>query len=346
MLRQLKIDPEFQSKIPPLTFEELNLLETNILEEGRILSPLIVWNDLIVDGHNRFAILKNHPEIKYTVLEKEFANRYEAIVWICKNQLGRRNLTLEQKKYLMGKQYEAEKNVSYNRGNQYTSLEKSGCSQFGNSQNRRTCSRIAKENGVSKNTVLRSETFAKEVDLADEAVPGTRAKILSGEVKPTAAELTAVSRATPEERPALVAELCKPKERKTAGRNGRKEKKASPQMKTAASDASSLESDEQIALLPESSPAPPSKPAAPAPVKIDNKQLLEIAASRYHAKRRATGSDMLCEIEVAADNLKQRWEQTFQYYPDLFTEPDNRAAVAKIAQSLMDYLKEVEERTE
>ena len=44
MLRRLKIDPEFQSKIPPLTFEELNLLETNILEEGRILSPLIVWN--------------------------------------------------------------------------------------------------------------------------------------------------------------------------------------------------------------------------------------------------------------------------------------------------------------
>ena len=61
MLRRLKIDPEFQSKIPPLTFEELNLLETNILEEGRILSPLIVWNGLIVDGHNRFAILKNHP---------------------------------------------------------------------------------------------------------------------------------------------------------------------------------------------------------------------------------------------------------------------------------------------
>ena len=76
MLRRLKIDPEFQSKIPPLTFEELNLLETNILEEGRILNPLIVWNGLIVDGHNRFAILKNHPEIKYTVLEKEFANRY------------------------------------------------------------------------------------------------------------------------------------------------------------------------------------------------------------------------------------------------------------------------------
>ena len=29
----LKIDPEFQGKIPPLTFEELNQLEANILRE-------------------------------------------------------------------------------------------------------------------------------------------------------------------------------------------------------------------------------------------------------------------------------------------------------------------------
>ena len=109
MLQNLSIDPEFQSKIPPLAAEERSQLESNILEEGRIISPLIVWNGLIVDGHNRFDILKQHPEIEYTVLEKEFANRYEAIVWICKNQLGRRNLTPEQRKYLIGKQYEAEK---------------------------------------------------------------------------------------------------------------------------------------------------------------------------------------------------------------------------------------------
>ena len=72
MLRRLKIDPEFQSKIPPLTFEELNLLETNILEEGRIISPLIDWNGLIVDGHNRIAILNNHPDINYHGLAKVF----------------------------------------------------------------------------------------------------------------------------------------------------------------------------------------------------------------------------------------------------------------------------------
>ena len=38
-----------------------------------------------------------------------FESREEVLAWICKNQLGRRNLTPEQKLFLIGKQYEAEK---------------------------------------------------------------------------------------------------------------------------------------------------------------------------------------------------------------------------------------------
>ena len=63
----LRIDPEFESKIPPLTEEEYQLLEENILQDGVVLNPLIVWNGCIVDGHNRFRIIQAHPEIKYTV---------------------------------------------------------------------------------------------------------------------------------------------------------------------------------------------------------------------------------------------------------------------------------------
>lgn len=120
----LRIDPEFAGKTPPLTSEELEQLEANILTEGAVINPLIVWNGVIVDGHNRYRILQKHPEISFQVYEKDFSDRYEAIAWICKNQLGRRNLTEAQKKYLVGKQYEAEKarikNVSGT--NQYTNV--------------------------------------------------------------------------------------------------------------------------------------------------------------------------------------------------------------------------------
>ena len=100
-LSQLKIDPEFQSKIPPLQFEEEQQLEQNIIAEGRLLNPIITWNGYIQDGHTRYRILKKHGFIKFEVEEIQLANKYEALAWICKNQLGRRNLSPERKKFLL-----------------------------------------------------------------------------------------------------------------------------------------------------------------------------------------------------------------------------------------------------
>ena len=96
MSLHLTIDPEFASKIPPLREEELKQLEENILADGVVINPLIVWNGVIVDGHNRYHILQKHPEIPFSTYKKAFSDRYAAIAWICKNQLGRRNLTPQQ----------------------------------------------------------------------------------------------------------------------------------------------------------------------------------------------------------------------------------------------------------
>ena len=116
----LKIDPEFQSQIPPLTNDEFKQLEENILKEGKLISPLIVWGNTLIDGHNRYAILQKHPEIYFSTMPLPFESREEVLAWICKNQLGRRNLTPEQKKFLMGKQYSSEKRTEAFRGNQHT----------------------------------------------------------------------------------------------------------------------------------------------------------------------------------------------------------------------------------
>ncbi len=121
----LKIDPEFQSQIPPLTDDEFKQLEENILKEGKLISPLIVWNNTLVDGHNRYAILQKHPEIYFSTMPLRFENREEAIAWICRNQLGRRNLTPEQKKFLIGKQYSVDhRKPGGNGNNQHTAAAK------------------------------------------------------------------------------------------------------------------------------------------------------------------------------------------------------------------------------
>ena len=210
---ELRIDPEFEGKIPPLTAEEFQQLENNILADGVVINPIIVWDGVIVDGHNRYRIVSKHPEIQFSTCEKTFADRYEAIAWICKNQLGRRNLTKEQKKYLIGKQYEAEKaSQGGDRGNQYTNL--ASC-QIGNlPKERKTCERIAEENGISSRSVCRAEAFSKAVDIADAVEPGIRDEILAGKIKPTEKDVHALARADPEERPAIIEEMRKSPEEK------------------------------------------------------------------------------------------------------------------------------------
>ena len=213
MLQHLTIDPEFASKIPPLREEEMKQLEENILADGVVINPLIVWNGVIVDGHNRYHILRKHPEIQFTTYEKQFPDRYAAISWICKNQLGRRNLTPQQFKYLIGQQYDAEKLAERFRGNQYTSVERSGCGQNVHNQNpERTAEKIARENNLNEKYVRRAGHFAQGVDAAEEAVPGIKQEILTGSIKPTEKAVAAIAKAPPEERPALVQQLRQIKE--------------------------------------------------------------------------------------------------------------------------------------
>ena len=73
MSRLLKIDPEFQNKIPPLTEDEYRQLEENILEAGKVFEPITVWNGTIVDGHNRYRIIMEHPFLEWSVREKTSA---------------------------------------------------------------------------------------------------------------------------------------------------------------------------------------------------------------------------------------------------------------------------------
>ena len=77
-LYDLTIDPEFRDLIPPLSEEERKLLEDSIASNG-CESPIIVWNGIIVDGHNRYAVCKKRG-VPFSLQEKEFENRDTAAV--------------------------------------------------------------------------------------------------------------------------------------------------------------------------------------------------------------------------------------------------------------------------
>lgn len=99
----MKINSKFKSLIPPLSAEEYQQLEKNIIADG-CRDPLVVWNGTLVDGHNRYEICSSHG-VSYEYVEADFESEDEAIDWIIDNQLGRRNLSPDQASILRGKQY-------------------------------------------------------------------------------------------------------------------------------------------------------------------------------------------------------------------------------------------------
>ena len=209
----LKIDPEFQNQIPPLTDDEYRQLEENILKEGKLRSPLIVWNNTLVDGHNRYAILQKHPEIYFSTMPLPFESREEVLAWICKNQLGRRNLTPGQKLFLIGKQYEAEK-ASHGESRKESHDENGRFHRSYQTDNSgetmKTCERIAGENGVSTATVLRASKYMKGVEIAEELMPGLKQSILSGQTKVSKADMRSLANANYDDRKRTLQEILHP----------------------------------------------------------------------------------------------------------------------------------------
>lgn len=306
---KLIIDPEFRDKIPPLTEDEFSLLEENILSDGAVFSPLIVWDGTILDGHNRYEIIQKHPELTYAVHKVSFANRYEAISWICKHQLGRRNLTPQQKKYLIGQRYEAEKQADAFHGNQHTASDESGADKKCPHQNSRhvTQSRIAKETNTSASYVREAGTFAKGVDAAEEALPGIKQEILTGTIKPTASAVAAVAKADPEERLRLAADLKKSKDDK-----GKKPRPAYHK-------------------------APPTTSR-----KAEMQRIAEISAEMERDKAPSTEENVLCSLDGEIVSFMELFDRIFQEYPRLLSDGHYRQELIQIMQKMKQYIADIE----
>ncbi len=54
------IDPEFRDLLPTLAPDERAMLKRQIRDEGRLLSPLIVWaeQNVLIEGHHRQELIQ------------------------------------------------------------------------------------------------------------------------------------------------------------------------------------------------------------------------------------------------------------------------------------------------
>ena len=215
-LEELIIDPEFESVIPPLTELEFDQLRKNILEDKEVFHPIIVWNNTIVDGHNRYKILKECQNLLFRIRKLDFEDRYAVIAWICKNQIGRRNLSDAQRTILLGRRLEAEK---MSRGGNRRTAEMISCPQ-NEGMKSKTAHKIAEESGVSRATVERSSEYVKALDVAKKHDPAIERDILSGAISPSKKDVIHIGKAPKEEIPKLVKQLREQKSKTSKKKAG------------------------------------------------------------------------------------------------------------------------------
>ncbi|MDD2268113.1 MAG: hypothetical protein PHY15_01025 [Eubacteriales bacterium] len=307
-LSQLIIDEEFERVIPPLEDDEFKQLRNNILQDGEVYHPITVWNNIIVDGHHRYKILKEHPEISFRICEKHFENRFEAVSWICLNQLGRRNLSNIQKVALMGRRFRSEKESHGAsdgfRGNKFTASLVTHQNDALPEDSHITANRIAFEMGVARPTVERAEKFVDGLDAAEEVCPGITREIMSGKINPRQSDVAAIAKVPIEKRIEL-AESLRAYDRKLSD-DQKKERKQKMELKRSIEKLDAMHTN-------------PNNP-------------------------KVSAESMLNSLRSDVTRATQTMEFYFREFPEILTEQQYRSEVQNALNIMKDYIKNLEEQ--
>lgn len=178
----VSIDPEFRDLNHNLTEEEFSLLAQQIVKDG-CQDALIAWDhpgNPLLDGHNRYKIC-TEEDLPYKVVLLSLPDRDACIDWIIRRQLGRRNSSDEQKRYLRGKLYRHHKQDVGRPKTEKLAQSEPILSQ-GQDTSCENAKTLAAQTGVSVATLKRDAAFSEAVDKLAEKSPELRDAAIKGEI--------------------------------------------------------------------------------------------------------------------------------------------------------------------
>ena len=88
----ITVSPELKAYIDPLTPDEHAALERSLLAEG-CRDALVLWGEVLVDGHNRYGICQQHGLPFQTVQNTAFKSMDDVYLWMIDQHLGRRSVS-------------------------------------------------------------------------------------------------------------------------------------------------------------------------------------------------------------------------------------------------------------
>ena len=176
----ITINEELRAFIDPLTAIEQAALERSLLAEG-CRDALVLWGEVLIDGHNRYEICRRHDIPFKTVQNSSFTSLDDVMLWMIDNHLARRSVSDFQRGVLALRKKEivtarmAQKAGEPDKASEQPAAEEAKAADPGPPWNTRED--VAKAARVSSNTISQIERIQKAA--APQLVEAVRAGTIS-----------------------------------------------------------------------------------------------------------------------------------------------------------------------
>jgi len=204
----ITIDPTIRKLIPPLTQDEFEGLTASLIAEG-CRDSLVVWDGILLDGHNRYDICTAN-KIAYKTVTVNLANKEEAELWVLMNARNRRNLT-EDQRAVIEEEIRIRVSAIVKRSRAGKAGKAGGISRPKNSLSHDVCDKLSQpKRDTRKEAAKRAGVSRRKMEQA--AFVKKEAPILFAEVKEGAISLAAAVRDTKKKKQIEALEDIKTKE--------------------------------------------------------------------------------------------------------------------------------------
>ena len=183
----ITVNEELKAYIDPLTPDEHAALERSILAEG-CRDALVLWGDVLVDGHNRYGICQKHGLPFQTVQNTRFASMEDVHLWMIEQHLGRRSVSDFQRGVLALRQKDI---VAERRARAAASSTKSTDKDAGAPTGEGAAEPLSSREAIAKAARLSSSQVVMIEKIQKQAAPEVVAAVKAGSISINAAAAVA-----------------------------------------------------------------------------------------------------------------------------------------------------------
>ncbi len=189
---KLRRSSEYRRLYQPMSKHEYTTLEQEITEQKNTVI-IKAWSNILLYEYEKYEICRKHC-IPYKVSVINARNSEEALLWLCKKQLERADLTPEMRRYLIGKRYLYERILgAYSASNRWRGLTVKNSARY-DGRAAKIQERLGNEYKLSPITILKYSVFAEAIDIIYEISEELSNEILNGIIKISQENTAAISK--------------------------------------------------------------------------------------------------------------------------------------------------------